>query len=202
MRRIIICGAGLRLKNTAASTAIHTYKASSDTPRGSVLGFTLLACLSIQLLSGFFVTSTVFESSEAQHFIGLVHRAIPLFFVAVLCAHVLRAFSSSSVAGFAALKSGGVVLVFITAALGTGYILAAAGEAGYWGAVISVFNICLFLVDFLFKAILSVGILFGISFGLNTDTLHATLIGSTTVSPLVFYYIVFFVHLIAGVLLF
>lgn len=65
----------------ACSTSARTYVASTDTPRSSMIGFTLLMCVLVQLLSGFFITARVFESSEVQSFVGLVHKAIPLFFV-------------------------------------------------------------------------------------------------------------------------
>lgn len=181
---------------------MHAYRASTDTPRNSVVGFTLLLCLGIQIVSGFFVTSRIFESAEVQNFTGLLHRTIPLFFVGFLCLHILRAFISSATDAFAAFKSGGIVLFYISVALGTGYVLAAGGEAGYWGAVISIFNVVWLVADFLFKAVLSLCILIGISLGFDTDSLFAVLTGSTTISPSVFFSFIFFIHLVAGVVLF
>jgi hypothetical protein len=70
-----------KVNASACGTPARTYAAPTDTPRSSVIGFALLMCVLVQLLSGFFITARVFESSEVQSFVGFVHRAIPLFFV-------------------------------------------------------------------------------------------------------------------------
>jgi hypothetical protein len=106
------------------------------------------------------------------------------------------------VTGSSSLKTGGVVLLFIATVLGTGYTLAASGEAGYWGAVISVLNVISTLADFFFKTAQLLCISAGLLIGLDSDLFFAALAGSTAISPAVFFYFIFFIHLFGGIFLF
>lgn len=104
------------------------------------MGFTLLVFLVVQFLSGVVVFSKVLESYEAGTFAVTIHRILPIVFVIILTAHILRAVCSAHVVGSASLKSGAAALFYFILTCGTGYILASSGEAAYWGSIISLFN--------------------------------------------------------------
>lgn len=79
MRHLVQSGVNTR----TGGAAPRAYAASTDTPRSSLVGFTLLALVIIQLVSGVFITARIFESPEVQNLAGLLHKVLPLFFVGV-----------------------------------------------------------------------------------------------------------------------
>lgn len=116
--------------------------------------------------------------------------------------HIVRGFLSLSTFGIPALKTGMAVFFVAVIVLGAGYMLAASGEAGYWGAVVSAFNIVSAAVDFVFKVVWFCCTFAGVLLGVDTNALFAALVGSTTISPSVFFSFLLFVHLSGGIFLF
>ena len=170
-----------------------TYRASVDTPRSSMVGFSLILLMGVQFCSGLFALSRAVESPEILSTSVFLHRAIPPFLVVLLLIHVFRSVSSLPVVGVDAVKTGFYVFITFVLTLGSGYMISAAGEAGFWGAVVSLFN----MLGLTTASVLSVSRaaqLSGTGIAVDSGLVFSVAAGTTTVAYVTLITVVIAVH--------